>query len=134
MLIDAAKEARRRAYAPYSGYAVGAAILGRSGSVYRGCNVENASYGATICAERSAVCSALLAGERVWRAIAVYADGARPPMPCGVCRQMLAEFGLDLLVVAAGADGKLQVAKLADLLPHAFLADALAPGDGEPGA
>ncbi len=125
-LIGAAQAARRRAYAPYSGFRVGAAILARAGKVYQGCNVENASYGVTICAERAALCNAVGAGERSWRAIAVYAESPKPPVPCGLCRQALAEFGRDLLVVAATASGQLRIAKLADLLPDAFSAESLA--------
>ncbi len=131
-LIGAAQAAQRRAYAPYSGFRVGAAILARSGKVYTGCNVENASYGVTICAERAAICNAVGAGERSWLAIAVYAESPKLPVPCGLCRQALAEFGGDLLVVAATADGRLSSANLAELLPDAFDAASLAEAKRPP--
>jgi len=130
-LAAAAREAQQAAYAPYSRFAVGAAILADSGRVYRGCNVENASYPVTVCAERAALCAAVVAGERSFRAIAVYVDGPGAAMPCGLCRQALAEFGLDTLVIAASADGTRHLERLAELLPDAFLGDALADAGQE---
>lgn len=113
-LLAAAKAAASHAYAPYSGYAVGAAVQSADGAVYVGCNVENASYGATICAERVALGAAIAAGARAFCAIAIYAEGARP-YPCGICRQVLAELAPDAQVYVM--EECLTVAKL---LPHRF--------------
>jgi cytidine deaminase len=118
-LIRSAQEARRWAYAPYSNYAVGAALLTASGRVYDGVNVENAAYPDGICAERVAVFKAISEGEREFEAIAVVTINAGPP--CGSCRQVLAEFGLHTVVLLANADGQLlQETTVADLLPGAF--------------
>ncbi len=92
-LISAAWEVRDRAYAPYSTFHVGAALLGDDGVIYRGCNVENLSFGLTICAERNAVCAAIAAGCRRFHALVVVADTREPVSPCGSCRQVMAEFG-----------------------------------------
>ncbi|MGE5574086.1 MAG: cytidine deaminase [Bacteroidota bacterium] len=119
-LIELAREARERAYAPYSGFAVGAALLGRSGRVYTGCNVENASYPAGICAERCAVAKAVSEGEREFSAIAVVGDTDGPCAPCGICRQVLAEFGPDIQVIMTNLKGSTKVVAAADLLPGAF--------------
>ncbi|MGQ9683319.1 MAG: cytidine deaminase [Anaerolineae bacterium] len=117
-LIAAAAEARERAYCPYSGYAVGAALMA-GGRVYCGCNVENVSYGLTLCAERAAVLAAVCAGERALAGLAlVTADGA---VPCGACLQVLAEFaGPDLPIYAATPDGHYRPWTLGDLLPQTF--------------
>ena len=118
-LIQSAREARRWAYAPYSHYAVGAAVLTDSGRIYDGVNVENAAYPNGICAERVAVHKAVSEGERGFSAIAVVTSNGGTP--CGACRQVLAEFGLDTLVLLADEQGKLvQEASLSDLLPGAF--------------
>ena len=117
-LIAAATEARRMAYAPYSGFAVGAALRTADGETFTGCNVENASIGLTICAERSAVCSAVAHGQRAFSAIAVVTSNG--VSPCGACRQVLAEFGETLLVIMADLSGAYRVMSLADLLPAAF--------------
>jgi cytidine deaminase len=117
-LIDVASEARRRAHAPYSGFAVGAALLTKSGKVFRGCNVENASLGLTICAERSAIAAAVADGEKDFVAIAVVADSAQPIVPCGACRQVLAEFNPELKVIASTSGGLVQEFPLIDLLPR----------------
>jgi cytidine deaminase len=114
---------RARSYSPYSHFRVGAALQAASGVVYLGTNVENASFGLSICAERSAVVSAVAAGEQVFTAIAICADGATPTAPCGACRQVLLEFGPELPVILAGEnglDGDLLELTVADLLPHAF--------------
>jgi cytidine deaminase len=116
-LVQAAVAARERAYAPYSRFRVGAAVLA-AGALYSGCNVENASYGLTICAERVAVFTAVAAGQRHIDAIAVATDGARAVAPCGACRQVLHEFGPEMIVVLAGAT--VRRFSLADLLPDAF--------------
>jgi len=118
-LIQAATEARQWAYAPYSNYAVGAALLTASGRIYDGVNVENAAYPTGICAERVAVFNAVSEGERDFVAIAVVT--ANGGSPCGSCRQVLAEFGLDIVVLIANLDGKvIKETSVARLLPGAF--------------
>jgi cytidine deaminase len=125
-LIDLANEARRRAYAPYSNYSVGAALRTKSGKVFTGVNVENAAYPTTMCAERTAVFSAVTAGEREFEVIAVTTKNGGTP--CGSCRQVLAEFGLETVVLIADGEGKLiQETTVKDLLPGAFTPDDLAP-------
>ncbi len=118
-LIDLANEARRRAYAPYSKYPVGAALRTRSGRVYTGVNVENAAYPAGICAERAAVFKAVTEGEREFEVISVVTDNGGSP--CGACRQVLAEFGLDTIVLIADGKGSLlKETTVEALLPEAF--------------
>lgn len=124
-LINEATKIRERAYAPYSNFKVGAALLGKSGKIYTGCNVENASYGATICAERSAVVKAVSEGERVFTALAVVTDCRKPGAPCGICRQFLSEFGLDLRIILANLQGVAIEATLGEYLPAAFTPDSL---------
>lgn len=119
-LASAATAVRRHAYAPASQFHVGAAVLGDDGRVFVGCNVENASYGLTICAERAAVCAAVAAGVRTLRAVAVATDLVEPASPCGACRQVLAEFGPDLEVLLIGRDGRQRTTTLAALLPAPF--------------
>jgi cytidine deaminase len=123
--LAAAREARSHAYAPYSSYRVGAALLTRGGNVYAGCNVENATFGATLCAERSAVAAMVAAGDRHPIACVVVTAGPRPAAPCGICRQVLTEFARDMrvLLVAENDTGDLVGTKrtrLATLLPQAF--------------
>lgn len=118
-LIQRAAAARLRAYAPYSHYQVGAALLANSGRVFIGVNVENAAYPLTMCAERAAVASAVSAGERSFSAIAVVTDNGGTP--CGSCRQVLAEFGLDIIVLIVDGQGKIrQETTVRELLPGAF--------------
>ena len=119
-LIAAAQAARRHAHAPYSRFRVGAALLTVGGKIYTGVNVENASYGLTICAERVAIGKAVSEGHRSFRAIAIAAPGANPA-PCGACRQVLAEFG-DCLVICVDSrhPRRVRIYQLAELLPHAF--------------
>jgi len=119
-LKAAALAAQGRAYAPYSYYRVGAALLTAGGEIITGCNVENATFGATCCAEQTAVFSAVAAGHRLFRAIAVVTNGAEPGTPCGICRQVLAEFGADLDVLCFTPEGAEQVYNLAELLPAGF--------------
>lgn len=118
--------ARDGAYAPYSGFPVGAAILTSDGRVFAGCNVENLSFGATICAERSAAVQAAGAGARLFTAIAVISRDPTPCLPCGICRQFLSEFaGQDFLVAACRADGTYVVYRFDALFPHAFSSDSI---------
>ena len=120
-LVEKARTARRNAYCPYSRFAVGAALLAESGRIYTGANCENAAFGAGICAERAALSAAVTAGERRFLLLAV-AAGDKPVTPCGICRQMLAEFG-DLTVICAAAEGDQRlVTPLSSLRPHAFTA------------
>ena len=120
-LMDEAKRARRMAYAPYSRFPVGAALLTASGQIYRGCNVENASYGVTCCAERSAVFSAVGAGEQDFTAIAVTARDGRGAPPCGACRQVLQEFAPGMWVYWRDGRGRIVKRRLKALLPKAFV-------------
>lgn len=124
MLVQEAKAVRARAYAPYSRYAVGAAIATRRGSVFVGCNVENASLGGTICAERGAIMQMVAAGEREPVACAVVTGDEEPASPCGICRQVLAEFASDMPVVMVGVGSRQgetgRVVALSDLLPYQF--------------
>ena len=122
-LIAKAIEAREKAHAPYSHFAVGAALLARSGRVYTGCNVENASYGLSICAERTAVFKAVSEGERDFEALAVVTE--KGVTPCGACRQVLLEFGEDIQVIVADAAGGYRVFGLQELLPEAFNSEDL---------
>jgi cytidine deaminase len=124
-LIERARLARDNAYAPYSEFRVGAALLSKSGRIYSAGNVENASTGAGICAERITVAMAVAAGEHDFEAIAVVGDTARPIAPCGICRQSLIEFGGDIKVIMANLLGDAVVATASELLPMAFTAECL---------
>lgn len=117
-LEAAACQSRQNAYAPYSGFGVGAAVLGGSGALYRGVNVENAAYGPTICAERAAIFSAITAGERQILAVAVCTENGATP--CGPCRQVMREFARDLPVYICDTAGKSRETSLAALLPDSF--------------
>jgi homotetrameric cytidine deaminase len=119
-LRAAAREARERAYAPYSGFQVGAALSTDDGRTFTGANVENASYGLSMCAERTAVFHAVAEGVRGLRAVAVSASSDEPAWPCGACRQVLHEFGPDMLVISEGLGGRIEERKLTELLPLAF--------------
>ncbi|HYF40579.1 MAG TPA: cytidine deaminase [Gemmatimonadales bacterium] len=123
-LLTAAREVQTRAYAPYSNFRVGAALEALNGTVFVGCNVENASYGLTICAERAAICAAISAGVREFRRVVVVSNVDPPAAPCGACRQVLAEFGLDLPVEAVGPARSVRW-RLAELLPAAFSPEQL---------
>lgn len=125
-LIDAARGARERAYAPASNFRVGAAVLAADGSVHAGCNVENASYGLTVCAERNAIGAAVLHGQTEVLAVAVVTDLADPARPCGACRQVLSEFGPDMDVVLVGRD-RVHETTLGVLLPDQFSFDSMSP-------
>ena len=123
-LVRAAHDARTRAYAPYSDFTVGAAVLA-GGRTYTGSNVENASYGLSICAERVAATTAVAAGERRFDAVAVVGSADRPTPPCGACRQFLNEFGPQMPVAVETPDGRREVWRLDEILPHAFGPDFL---------
>ena len=118
-LIHKAIAAREFAYAPYSNFCVGAALLTKSGKIYTGCNVENAGYSATNCAERTAIFKAVSEGHRDFAAIAIIADTPGPCSPCGMCRQAISEFKIPKIIMA-NLKGDVQVATLAEILPFAF--------------
>lgn len=119
-IVNRAWVARESAYAPYSRFLVGAALLAESGEIFTGCNVENISFGLTICAERAAVFAAMSAGYRHFAGIAVAAETKEPVAPCGACRQVLAEFHPELPVCAARRDGAHKIWTLSELLPSPF--------------
>jgi cytidine deaminase len=124
VLVQEAKEVRKRSYSPYSRYPVGAAIATKKGSIFVGTNVENSSFGATICAERGAVMAMIAAGEREPIACAVVTGDAEPASPCGMCRQVMAEFNGEMPIAMVGLGSREgetgRVVSLADLLPHQF--------------
>jgi len=125
-LLRTAKASAKRAYAPYSHFPVGAAILTGSGKIYGGCNVENASYGLCNCAERTAIFSAVASGEERVKAVVVYTPTPSPTMPCGACRQVINEFGPDAVVISVCDGGETIETTLGALLPGAFGPDSLA--------
>jgi cytidine deaminase len=124
-LVRAARQARLRAFAPFSRFKVGAAVETRAGRVYTGCNIESATYGLTLCAERVAIFAAVAAGERKFRRIAVVADTGRLTPPCGACRQVIWELCGNSEVILANLRGKAQVVRSRDLLPRPFDASLL---------
>ncbi len=117
-LIRAARDAREHAHAPYSGYAVGAAVRTRSGRIFTGCNIENASFGATVCAERVALWKAVSEGERDFDALAVVTLNGGSP--CGLCRQVMAEFAPEMRIIIADLQGNFRETTVEDLLPDRF--------------
>ncbi|MFW6022755.1 MAG: cytidine deaminase [Halanaerobiaceae bacterium] len=119
-LINIAKEARKYSYSPYSDFPIGAALLTNDGDVFTGTNVENASYGLTNCAERTAIFKAVSEGFKKFKAIAIVADTERPVPPCGTCRQVIQEFGNDINVIMANLKGDYQCYTINKLLPAAF--------------
>jgi cytidine deaminase len=119
-LLKAAEQVRNRAHAPYSKFRVGAAILTGDGTVFTGCNIENSSYGLTVCAERVALFKAVSEGLKNPVAVALITDSEEPVMPCGACRQVLAEFNPDMTVVSGTIKGKSVSRKLSELLPEPF--------------
>jgi cytidine deaminase len=123
-LVKAALEVRENAYAPYSNFRVGAALLAKDGSIFTGCNVENSSYSLTCCAERNAVFAAVGAGIAEFHAIAICTDGKSVP-PCGACRQVLSEFAPDLTVILGSTLGEPRILSLSNLLPEPFNSDYL---------
>lgn len=137
-LIAAAQAARRHAHAPYSGFAVGAVVQACSGRFYTGCNIENVSFGLTVCAERVALFKALSEGERDFRAVVIATEAALPTPPCGACRQVLWEFCGDVRIIGVAAYGAKTEWSLAALLPEAFdgrrLSRPFAPSPDAPSA
>jgi len=129
VLLGQARETRANAYAPYSGFAVGAALLTEDGTVFTGCNIENASYGLTVCAERVAMLKAVSEGHRRFRAMAITAEGEDYCLPCGACRQLMIEFMTDVPVVLGKAGGEFRVVGIQELLPMAFLGKELMKGE-----
>lgn len=124
-LIHEATQARLQAYAPYSNFLVGAAVLTTSGKIFRGCNIENSSYGATVCAERVALFNAYIHEERRIEAIAIVTDTEQPSPPCGICRQVILELGGDIQVILANLHGTIQIFRASELLPAAFTPEFL---------
>ncbi len=125
-LTSMARSVQARAWAPYSQFRVGAVLVSRSGTIFSGCNVENASYPAGICAERGALASAVAAGEREFVRVVIVSDADVPAPPCGICRQALVEFAPALEVVSVAANGQAAQWSLADLLPFPFTPSSLA--------
>jgi cytidine deaminase len=119
-LLPAARQSREAAYAPYSKFKVGAALLTADGQIFTGCNIENASFGATMCAERVAIFAAVAAGQRQFQALAVIADTPQPVIPCGLCLQVLVEFSRQCQIISANLGGEYCLFKLEQLLPQVF--------------
>lgn len=119
-LIEKAREAMEYAYAPYSNFKVGAALLTESEKIYTGCNIENISFGATNCAERTAVFKAISEGEKAFKAIAIVSSSGKFTPPCGICRQVLSEFSEDMDIILADKDDNIKIIKLNELIPFSF--------------
>ena len=119
-LIKEAKEAMKNSYSPYSNFAVGAALLTSKGKIYRGCNIENAAYSATNCAERTAIFNAIASGEQSFEAIAVVSSSGKYTYPCGVCRQVIAEFMPQGKLIFSNEEGEYQILTMEDILPYSF--------------
>jgi cytidine deaminase len=128
-LLAFAREIRPKAYAPYSGFRVGAAVFA-GGEIYQGVNVENAAYGSTICAERAAALAAIVDGQTEFDALAVAGDSESPTVPCGACRQFLAEFNPGLRIIMGGRSDEVMVRRLDELLPDAFVRGYLDQDEG----
>jgi cytidine deaminase len=129
-LIAAAAEARERAFAPYSRFLVGAAIQAEDGTIFAGCNIESASFGLTICAERVALFRGVFEGHRGFKRLAVVTDTPAPTPPCGACRQLLWEFAPDAEVILANLTGTVVRYTVRELIPHGFDASQLTPPEG----
>lgn len=121
-LVAAARAVRERAYAPYSSFRVGSALRAENGAVFVGCNVENASYGATVCAERTAILTMVAAGQRSVESLAVFTDAEKLAMPCGLCRQVLSEFQRDAVLIVANPREH-RVLRFAEIFPEPFVLD-----------
>jgi len=119
-LIKEAEKARKKAYTPYSKFQVGAAVLCADGKIFTGCNIENASFGLTVCAERVAIFKAISEGSTKFEAITVIGDTDKPCSPCGACRQVISEFGEDIPLIMANLKGDVKIKKIKELLPEAF--------------
>jgi cytidine deaminase len=130
-LIEQARRAQDRAYAPYSNFRVGAALMGASGKVYVGCNVENASFGMTMCAEQGAISAAVVGGEQKFTHMALITDSPNPESPCGACRQVLTEFAPELEILSVSKTGVEQRWTMNELLPMAFTPKSLSPDQPE---
>lgn len=124
-LIEEATEARLKAYAPYSNFTVGAAVMTEEGLIFTGCNIENASLGLSICAERVAIQKAVSAGYKVFKALAIISDTMNPCSPCGACRQVMLEFSPDMEVIMTNLHQKIKITKAKELLPDIFQGENL---------
>jgi len=119
-LLKEAEKARKKAYTPYSKFKVGAAVLTSDGKIFTGCNIENASFGLTVCAERVAILKAISEGSYKFEAMAIIGDTNRPCSPCGACRQVISEFGEDIKIAMSNLKGDVKIKKISELLPEAF--------------
>jgi cytidine deaminase len=128
-LIKEAERAKKKAYTPYSKFKVGAAVLCTDGKIFTGCNIENASFGLTVCAERVAIFKAISEGSTKFEAIAVIGDTDKPCSPCGACRQVMSEFCEDAPLIMANSKGDVKIKKVKELLPEAFGKNDLLSGD-----